>query len=59
MNVESGGKLPKDWIPLDKQSTIDVFCNKNLLTNIREYFNTMDIHYNAGIMTSTKLIGKL
>ena len=28
MNIESGDKLPKDWILLDSQSTIDVFATK-------------------------------
>ena len=58
MRIEDGGKLPKDWILLDNQSKVDVFCNKKLLTNIREHSKTLDIHCNAGV-TSTNLIGKL
>jgi hypothetical protein len=58
MQIEGDGKLPKYWILLDNQSTVDVFCNKNLLSNVREHSTSMDIHCNAGI-TSTKLIGEL
>jgi hypothetical protein len=38
MQIEHDGKLPRDWILLDNQSTVDVFCNKNccrIFANIR------------------------
>jgi hypothetical protein len=50
--------VPKDWILLDNQSTVDVFDNKALLNNIRQSDTHMDIHCNAGV-TSTDLIGNL
>jgi Reverse transcriptase (RNA-dependent DNA polymerase) len=58
MQIEHDGKLPRDWILLDNQSTVDVFCNKKLLSNIREHSKSMDIHCNAGVST-TNLIGEL
>ena len=59
MQIEDGGKLPKDWILLDNQSMVDVFCNKKLLTNICEHSKTLEIHCNAGGVTSTNLIDEL
>ncbi|KAI2491042.1 Reverse transcriptase (RNA-dependent DNA polymerase) [Fragilaria crotonensis] len=58
MQIGKDGRLPQTWILLDNQSTVDVFCNKRMLSNIREHTNAMDIHCNAGI-TSTKWIGEL
>jgi hypothetical protein len=43
---------------LDNQSTIDVFYNGALLSNIRAGTGTMDIHCNAGVAT-TNLVGDL
>jgi hypothetical protein len=48
--------VPKAWILLDNQLTVDVFCNKDLLQNVRKSNTHMDIHCNAGV-TSTNLIG--
>jgi hypothetical protein len=50
--------VPKDWILLDNQSTVDVFYNDKLLRNIRKSDTSMDIHCNAGV-TSTDMVGDL
>ena len=36
MNINENGRVPKEWILLDIQSTVDVFHNEELLENIRQ-----------------------
>jgi hypothetical protein len=51
--------LPKSWILLDNQSTVDVFCNRRLLTNVRETNKViMNIWCNAGV-TRTNMVNEL
>ena len=59
LNAGQESRIPKTWILLDNQSTVDVFHNDDLLENIRVSDNGyMDIHCNAGV-TSTNLVGDL
>ena len=39
--------IPSSWILLDNLSTVDVFHNPQLLTNIRQLDKSMDIHCNT------------
>ena len=42
------GSIPKTWILLDSQLTVDIFCNPRLLKNIRRTAEGMRIYCNAG-----------
>ena len=43
------GKLKQNLVLLDKQSTVHMLCNKNLLCNIRADTNPIDIHSSSGV----------
>ena len=50
--------IPLSWILLDSQSTVDVFCNSALLTQICKSDSTLTIRCNAGVK-ETNLRGYL
>jgi hypothetical protein len=50
--------IPASWVLLDNQSTIDLFCNADMLTNIRRCNTHMNVQCNAG-QRSTNMIGDL
>ena len=46
------------WILLDNQSTVDLFCSKELLISVREVDEKLVVRRNIGKIT-TSLIGNL
>eukprot|EP00957_Ditylum_brightwellii_P167287 12734383-Ditylum_brightwellii.AAC.1 len=55
---QAGGLINKNWVLLDSQSTVNVFCNTKLLNNIQKDGRSLAIYSNGGI-SSTGLIGNL
>jgi hypothetical protein len=47
--------IPHTWILLDSQSTISVFRNRDLLTNIRPSKKTLRVHTNGGTQMSNEV----
>jgi hypothetical protein len=58
LNSVGGNSIPSDWILLDNQSTVDVFCNAGFLTNLRVVPTSMRIRTQAGEIT-TNMMGDL
>jgi hypothetical protein len=56
--INKDGQIPRFWILLDNQSTVDVFLNEDLLDDIRDGDGYMDIHCNAST-TNTNQVGNL
>jgi hypothetical protein len=54
----NGGRINKDWLLLDNQSTTDSISNPDLLTNIHQVNGSLTIHTQAG-RAVTKLRGTL
>jgi Reverse transcriptase (RNA-dependent DNA polymerase)/Zinc knuckle len=46
--------IPHDWILLDSQSTVSVFNNRALLTDIRKSNTILRVHTNGGTQISTE-----
>jgi hypothetical protein len=55
---QAASNVPATWILLDNQSTLDLFSNRNLLTNIRRSPTRMRVRCNAG-WRSTNMVGDL
>jgi hypothetical protein len=55
-SIHLGGSkyVNPNWILMDRQSTADIFCNPNLLTNIRDAGKSIKVHCNAGTSIITQ-----
>ena len=49
----NGGRIPKNWVLLDSQSTADAYSNPDLLTDIHEVKGSLTIHTQAGKAVTT------
>jgi len=47
-SIQDKAAIPKTWILLDSQSTVDVFSNPKLLTNIHDAKRSLTLYCNAG-----------
>lgn len=54
--IDNNGCLPKTWTLLDNQSTVDIFCSKDLFHAIRKTIVNLNILSNTRV-TATELVG--
>ena len=52
-SMSSRKGIPITWMLLDSQSTVDVFCNADLLEDIHRSDTTLTIRCNAGVKTTS------
>lgn len=48
-------KIPREWILLDNQATIDIFCNENMVKDIRDVSRVMTVVGSTGKRSTTKM----
>ena len=56
LHIRKGGRVPKTWMLLDSCSTVNIFSNPDLLTNIHKVEKKMRLHCQSG-SSSTNLMG--
>ena len=49
---EEAAEIMKEWILLDTGSKTEIFCDKNLLTNIKKDNSTLNLRTNGGVLKS-------
>ena len=52
---QSANIILKSWILLDSQSTVSVFKNRRLLSNIRDSTTTLRLHTKGGTQLSNQI----
>jgi len=58
LKIGDKGVIPDDWILPDNQSTVDVFSNDKLLSNVHQVCGSLKMHTQAGT-TRTNMKGDL